>query len=154
MPFSSEEWEEHESRELDSEDLEEHGENRDYNDGRCPWRDANLNTLRYDQRSIDFVRAKPLEAGLAWIFLRNVILGFCATNYPYQRVGLLEYCPGVNGFNSRRTSSALTSLIMNLAGVCKMWRSVLRSKCVFRKFAWDFIPGSIEPIKNNVKIGH
>ena len=85
----------------------------------------------------------PLVAGKLWILLRSIIGGFYKNEYPF-RIFQIEYIPGRPGF-SKSKSDRMTAFVMLLASVCKDYRAVLRSKCVFRAREWDFAPNSIDP---------
>jgi len=99
--------------------------------------------IRYDKKSIEIIQTRPLEYGLVWTLLRNIIIGFSLNTY--SKPIKLEYHEGQAGFRKWRGCSFMTDFIMTLSSVNHTWRNVLKSKCVFRELEWDFIPGSIDP---------
>jgi hypothetical protein len=99
--------------------------------------------IKFDYEAIAFIKSRPFESGQAWIILRGIISAFYVMNYKH-RVFRLEYVENQPGFH-RSKQDKMTHLVMSLAGVNKMFRAVLRSKCVFRDHEWDFIKGSIDP---------
>ena len=125
-------WERRERRERQQRQIQQH------------YKECTKERVTFDQKAIDIVQTNPLEYGLIWIVLRNIILGFCKTELSWRPLRL-EYHEDESGFRKCRTSSIMTNFVMTLAGVNRMWRTLLKSKCVFRENEWDFVPGCIDP---------